>query len=197
MSKVLYIKANPKSDENSYTFQMSENFVEKYKEENPNDKVITLDLYEEEIEFLDGQKIADMFGGNDNVMKGYAESFAEVDKYIIAAPMWNLSIPAILKAYIDYVAYVGVTFKYTEEGPVGLLSDKKAVHITARGGSYSEGPAVDFEMGDRYLRTILGFMGITDVATVTVENTNVLEGEELEHAVNSSVAEAKELAKEF
>jgi FMN-dependent NADH-azoreductase len=64
----------------------------------------------------------------------YAYQFAEADKYIIAAPFWNLSFPAILKAYIDYICVTGITFKYTAEGPVGLGQGKKAVHIVARGG---------------------------------------------------------------
>ena len=61
--------------------------------------------------------------------------------------MWNLSIPAILKAYIDYISVSGITFKYTSNGSVGLLNDKKAVHIVSRGGEYEN---ASYEMGDRY-----------------------------------------------
>ena len=60
--------------------------------------------------------------------------------------MWNLSIPAILKAYIDYVSVVGITFKYTSKGPVGILKNKKAIYIVARGGEYENSP---YEMGER------------------------------------------------
>jgi len=70
----------------------------------------------------------------------YVYQFAEADKYVIAAPMWNLSIPSILKAYIDYIVVSGITFKYTEEGAVGLLQGKKAIHIMATGGEYTKGP---------------------------------------------------------
>lgn len=197
MSKVLYIKANPKSDQDSITFKMSESFIKSYKEVNPNDEIITVDLYEEGIKFLDGQMLADMFSGKETIMIKYAKQFAEADKYVIASPMWNLGLPAILKAYFDYVTMVGVTFKYTEQGPVGLLENKKAIHIVARGGKYSEGPAQAYELGDRYLRTIMGFMGITDFTTVATELTNVLQGEVLENSINSSIEVAKESAKNF
>ena len=85
----------------------------------------------------------------------YAYQFQEADKYIFAAPMWNLSMPAILKAYLDYVSVTGITFRYTAQGPQGLLENKKAIHITARGGVY-EGKR-SRKWGDRYLRTLLKF----------------------------------------
>ncbi|WP_018247530.1 FMN-dependent NADH-azoreductase [Orenia marismortui] len=197
MSKVLYIKANPKSKEDSYTFQMSESFVDEYKKANPEDEIITLDLYQEDIKPLTEEMIGELFTEENSKIRRYVKQFAAADKYIIAAPMWNLSIPSILKVYIDYIVVAGITFKYTEEGPVGLLKDKKVVYLAARGGKYSEGPGQDFEMGERYLRTILGFMGITDFSTVATELTNVLEGEDLEKSVAASIEEAKRVANEF
>lgn len=199
MSKVLYIKANPKPVEQSVTFKMSEAFYTEYRELHPGDEVVILDLYKEGIKFLDEQMISAMFSGKDNEMKEHAKKFASYDKYIIAAPMWNLGSPAILKAYIDYITYAGITFKYTAEGPVGLLANqgKKAVHIVARGGQYSEGPGASYEMGDRYIRTILGFMGITDITTVSSELTGVLQGEDLAKSINASIEKAKSIAKNF
>ena len=141
--------------------------------------------------------IGELFTQEDSDVRRYVKQFSSADKYIIAAPMWNLSIPAILKVYIDYLVVAGVTFKYTEEGPVGLLKDKKVTYLVARGGKYSESPAQDFEMGERYLRTILGFIGITDFTTVSTELTNVLQGEELEKSVAASIEEAKRVAKQF
>ncbi len=199
MSKVLYIKANPKKTPDSFTLRMAAGFIEAYQEAHPQDEIITLDLYQEDLKFLDEQMLADIFSGKETVMLKHAKQFAGADKYIIAAPLWNLGIPAILKAYFDYVTMVGVTFQYTAQGPVGLLKDqgKKAVHIVARGGKYSEPPASDYEMGDRYLRTIMGFMGITDFTTITTELTGVLQGEELEKSVQQSIEVAKKTAKIF
>lgn len=88
------------------------------------------------------------------------EQFVSADKYVFVTPLWNFSIPPQLKAYIDTICIAGKTFKYTANGAVGLLSDKKAVHIQARGGMYSEGPAKEMEFGDRYLRTISNSSGL-------------------------------------
>lgn len=199
MSKVLFIKANPKKDNESNTFRLANVFMEEYKKNNPEDEIITLDLYNENVRPLDEEMVKGIFAGEDNEIKRHAQLFAECDKYIFAAPMWNLSIPSILKSYIDYISYVGITFKYTEQGPVGLLSNmnKKAIHIVTRGGMYSEGPAKDYELGDKYLRTILGFLGVYEVETLSLEMTNVLQGDALEEARNSANEKAVNLAKKF
>jgi FMN-dependent NADH-azoreductase len=197
MSKVLYIKANPKSDSESNTFKLSNVFLDEYKKSNPNDEIITLDLYKENIQPLNQERLHEMFSGEKGDLYNHAKLFASADKYIIAAPMWNLSIPSILKAYFDYVSYVGISFKYTEQGPVGLLENKKAVHIVSRGGAYDQEPASEFEMGDRYVRTILGFMGVQDIQTLAFDLTNVLQGEKLEEAREKINEHARKIAKEF
>ncbi|EHA6441048.1 FMN-dependent NADH-azoreductase [Clostridium perfringens] len=198
MSKVLYIKANIKNEGESRTFKVSDSFVEEYKRNNPEDEIITLDLYKENIDFLRADDLGKLFGPKDEESKNnsilkYAYQFADADKYIIAAPMWNLSFPAILKAYIDYVSVSGITFKYTAEGPVGLLNNKKAVHIVSRGGGYDNSP---YEMGDRYLRTILGFFGIKDIGTIVIDNLDVI-GVNVEEKVEEGIKKAISLAKKF
>ncbi|MBU5483977.1 FMN-dependent NADH-azoreductase [Clostridium sp. MSJ-11] len=200
MSKVLYIKANAKKDGESRTFRISDSFIEKYKELNPNDEIITLDLYQEGIGFLTEEGInlhrPKPGEGKEHPILKYAYQFAEADKYIVAAPFWNLSFPAILKAYIDYICVTGITFKYTAEGPIGLCQGKKAVHIVARGGGYSEEPAAGYEMGDRYLRTIFGFLGITDFTTIAANKLDVI-GEDVEAIMQDTIAEAQYKAKSF
>lgn len=198
MSKVLYIKANIKNEGESRTFKVSDSFVEEYKKNNPEDEIIILDLYKENIDFLRADDLGKLFGPKDEESKNnsilkYAYQFADADKYIIAAPMWNLSFPAILKAYIDYVSVSGITFKYTAEGPVGLLNNKKAVHIVSRGGGYDNSP---YEMGDRYLRTILGFFGIKDIETIGIDNLDVM-GVNVEEKVEEGIEKAISLAKKF
>ncbi|EIF6289660.1 NAD(P)H-dependent oxidoreductase [Clostridium perfringens] len=198
MGKVLYIKANIKNEGESRTFKVSDSFVEEYKKNNPEDEIITLDLYKENIDFLRADDLGKLFGPKDEESKNnsilkYAYQFADADKYIIAAPMWNLSFPAILKAYIDYVSVSGITFKYTAEGPVGLLNNKKAVHIVSRGGGYDNSP---YEMGDRYLRTILGFFGIKDIETIAIDNLDVI-GVNVKEKVEEGIEKAISLAKKF
>ena len=198
MSRVLYIKANIKNEGESRTFKVSDSFIEEYKKNNPQDEVIVLDLYKEKIDFLRTEDLKKVFGPKDdesrkNTILKYAYQFAEADKYVIAAPMWNLGIPAILKAYIDYVSVTGITFKYTENGPVGLLKNKKAVHIVSRGGEYANAP---YEMGDRYLRTILGFFGIAEIETIAVENLDVI-GVNVQEKVDEGIRKAKSSAQKF
>ncbi|ERJ12091.1 FMN-dependent NADH-azoreductase [Haloplasma contractile] len=197
--KILYIKANPKPEEDSYTFKLANEFLKYYKQENPDDQITELDLYKEGIKCLDQKMLKELSDKERNEMHRHALQFAKSDKYIIAAPMWNLSVPAILKAYFDYVSYAGITFKYTEKGPMGLLGDKprRVMHIVSRGGQYSEGPYKAFEMGDEYVRTILGFMGIIKVETLALENTNVLNGNELHEKVREAYKEAKRMGKHF
>jgi len=201
MAKLLYIKANPKSDQSSRTFIISEHFIKVYKEFHPNDQIITLDLYKEGIHFLSQEDINDIFAPKTEASKHhpilkYAYQFLEADKYVFAAPMWNLGIPAILKAYIDYITVSGITFKYTEQGAVGLLRGKKAVHIMATGGEYKTLPFSDFEMANRYLKTILGFMGVEDFQTITAQRLDIV-GEDVEKIISNALKEAEEIAKRF
>lgn len=201
MSKVLYIKANAKSARDSRTYKVSDAFIAAYRESHPEDKVRTIDLYKNEIAFLSGGDISAVFGPKDESSREhpilqYAYQFADADKYVVAAPMWNLGIPAILKAYIDYITVTGVTFKYTATGSVGLCTGKKAVYVTGRGGVYTQGPAAAFEMGDRYLRTIFAFFGILDFQTVAAEGLDV-DGADVDGIVAAASEKAQEIAKAF
>ncbi|HCL03588.1 MAG TPA: FMN-dependent NADH-azoreductase [Lachnoclostridium phytofermentans] len=201
MSKVLYIKANSKLEGESRTFRVSDNFIENYQEFHPEDEIITLDLYKEGISLLSAEDISAVFGPKTDesrkhpILK-YAYQFAAADKYVIAEPMWNLSIPAILKAYIDYICITGITFRYTAEGPVGLCQGKKAINITTRGGEYSQEPFSAYEMGDRYLRTIFAFLGITDFTTISADVLDVI-GIDVEANVGKAMKDAHEKAKSF
>jgi FMN-dependent NADH-azoreductase len=96
------------------------------------------------------------------------ELFA-ADTLIIAAGMINFSIPSSLKSYIDYLVRPGITFRYGQQGPEGLVKEKSAYLVVARGGVYSEGPMQSLNFQDTYLKTVLGFMGITDVEVIAIE----------------------------
>lgn len=100
------------------------------------------------------------------------EVFA-ADLIVIASPMYNFGITSTLKAWFDHVLRAGVTFRYTAEGPVGLVTGKRAVILEARGGLYSEGPAAGFDHQEPHLRTMLGFIGVTDVEVVRAERLAV------------------------
>lgn len=197
MSKVLYIKAGARGDTHSTSLRVGNEFVKQYKLSNPNDEIEVLDLYEADIKFLSNDVLNAMFSGEDNIAKEYALKFASFDKYVIAEPMWNLGVPAILKAYLDYVCYAGISFKYTQEGPKGLLLNKKAVNINSTGGAYQTEPAKSFEHCNSYLQSIFGFMGIVDFTTVSLEHTGMYQGDALEAEVQKAVEHAIEVAKTF
>lgn len=200
MSKVLYIKANAKPEGVSRTFKVSDSFVKSYKESHPNDEVIVLDLYNENIDFLKPEDLAfhavDPGEGKNHPVLKYAYQFLEADKIIISAPFWNLSFPAILKAYIDYITVSGITFKYTAEGPVGLCNNKKIIHFVTRGGEYSKEPLSAFELGDKYLRTIFGFLGIHDFTTYALENLDV-SSTNVDKVIEDAINDVSEKAKLF
>ena len=186
MKKILYIKANPKGSENSRTLKISDALSKKY--QNEGHSVTELDLYKENLNHLDMEVIGKLFSGEANEVTKYVNDFVTYDEYIIAAPMWNLSIPSILKTYLDHIIVTGKTFAYTENGPQGLLKGKKATHATTRGGFYADGPGAAYEMGDRYLKTILGFIGI-QTETIALEGTDAQAPEvvieQLNNVINS------------
>jgi FMN-dependent NADH-azoreductase len=91
------------------------------------------------------------------------------DLIVIGAPMYNFGMPSTLKAWFDHVLRPRVTFQYSEAGPEGLLKGKKAVVVESRAGLYSEGPAAALDHQEPHIRTLLGFMGITDVTFVRAE----------------------------
>ncbi|UOF92000.1 FMN-dependent NADH-azoreductase [Fodinisporobacter ferrooxydans] len=211
MAKVLYITANPKTENESYSLSVGKAFLDAYRQENPKDEIIKLDVYNTKIPYID----TDVFSGWGKLQKGTAfeqlsadekekvsalntlvDQFVAADKYIFVTPMWNFSIPPLMKAYIDAICIAGKTFKYTAEGPIGLLPKKKAVHIQARGGMYSEGPAKEMEMGDRYIRTIMGFFGITDMESIIVEGMAAMPNE-AENIRAKAIERAKKAAKNF
>ncbi len=107
------------------------------------------------------------------------EELKSADIIVIGAPIYNFSVPAGLKAWIDMVARVGLTFTYTEAGPAGLLSGKRAIIAIASGGTEA-GSEIDFATG--YLRHMLGFMGITEVEIVAADTLAIDENAALEKA---------------
>jgi FMN-dependent NADH-azoreductase len=100
------------------------------------------------------------------------EEVEAADTIVIAAPMYNFSISSPLKAWIDHLARAGRTFRYTASVPEGLLKGKKVFVVASRGGSYS-GAAKAMDFQEPYLRTVFGFLGLTDVSFIHVESQNV------------------------
>ncbi|GLQ97544.1 FMN-dependent NADH-azoreductase [Dyella mobilis] len=101
------------------------------------------------------------------------DEFLAADIVVIGAPMYNFSIPSQLKAWIDRIAVAGKTFSYTESGPKGLVSGKRLIVASSRGGVYSTGPAAAMDFQESYLRTVFGFLGVTDIEFIRAEGVNM------------------------
>ena len=114
------------------------------------------------------------------------------DLLVIASPMYNFGISSTLKSWFDHVLRPRVTFAYSEDGPRGLMTGKKAVVIESRGGFYSEGPAAAMDGQEGHLRNMLGFIGITEVTFVRAEKLGF--GPD---AVEAAVAAASEALDSF
>jgi len=119
----------------------------------------------------------------------------EADVIVIGAPMYNFGMPSTLKAWFDHVLRAGITFRYSEAGPEGLLKGKRAIVVESRGGLYSEGPAQAMDSQEPHLRTLLRFMGITDVEFVRAEKLG-FGPEAREHAIVAARAELDRIVRE-
>ncbi len=208
MSTVLFVKANDRGIEQAVSVKLYQAFLDSYKASNPQDTVIELDLFQEELPYMN----ADMINGNFKAPRGYEltpaeqaavdvsgkyiDQFLAADKVVFGFPLWNLTIPAVLHTYIDYIYQAGKTFKYTENGPVGLIPDKKVALINARGGIYSEGPAAAAEMSLNYVRNIMAFFGVTNFEFVVVEGHNQLPAQ-AEALIAAGIEQAKTAAASF
>lgn len=184
MSKLLYIKGNPQIEEKSSSLKIGKVFLDDYKRANPNDEVIEIDLYEEYIPIIDKDilnaweklekdvdfsELSELQKKKVRRFNELTEQFIGADKYVFATPIWNFSIPPLVKAYIDTICVAGKTFKYTEQGPVGLLNSKKLLHIQSSGSVFSEGPAASTDHGASYIKVIANFIGIEEMNTFYIE----------------------------
>ncbi|MDT3417277.1 FMN-dependent NADH-azoreductase [Brevibacillus aydinogluensis] len=208
MSKVLFVKANNRPIEQSVSVKLYHAFLDSYKESHPNDEVVELDLFAENLPYYDVTKINAMYKSGQgmeltaeeqkaaDLVNKYLNQFLEADKVVFAFPLWNFTVPAVLHTYIDYLCQSGKTFKYTPEGPVGLLNNKKVALLNARGGIYSEGPAAAAEMAVNFVQNVLGFLGVKDISTVIVEGHNQFP-DKAEAIVQEGLEKAAKLAETF
>ncbi|MGM0845586.1 MAG: FMN-dependent NADH-azoreductase [Bacillota bacterium] len=205
MEKVLFIKANCRPIEQAISVKLYHTFLDTYKEAHPEEEITELDLFQENLPYYNNDMINGMFkmskgmeltadeqSATETVNK-YLNQFLEADKVVFAFPLWNFSVPAVLHTYLDYMAQAGKTFRYTPEGPVGLLGEKKAVLLNARGGVYSEGPAQSSEMSVNYVQTMLSFWGVRDIESVIIEGHNQYP-DQAETIIRNGLIKAAELA---
>ncbi len=203
MLRLLHIIASPRGEE-SRTLQISDVFLSAFLQKFPDWIVDELNLGQETLPSLSMKSVSgkyvllqgkEIFGSLRETwgeIIQQIERFKSADFFLISTPMWNFSIPYMLKHYIDIIVQPRYLFRYREDGTVeGLVKDKKMVIITSRGGSYG-GKMQNFDHQEPYLRTIFGFIGITDLSVFRAEPMDM--GEELQ---KEKIEEAKEKVRAF
>ncbi|EGQ8142667.1 FMN-dependent NADH-azoreductase [Vibrio parahaemolyticus] len=187
MSRVLALKSSILGD-----YSQSNKLVEDFIKNVDQDKLTVRDLAANPLPVLDFTVATALRATEDLSQEQQAvvdlsdtliEEVKAADTLVIAAPMYNFTIPTQLKNWIDLIARAGVTFKYTENGVQGLIEGKKAIVVTTRGGIHKDSPTDNVTP---YLRTVLGFVGITDVEFVYAEALNM--GED---AASKGISEAQ------
>lgn len=210
MANVLYIKASPRG-ERSYSIQAAEAFLDAYRQKNPDDQVTTVDVFEDDLPAFDFKAASAKYKimhGQDHTeddkriwgeIVSVIDKFKAADKYVLAAPMWNFSIPYRLKQYIDILVQPGLTFTVTDDGGYqGLVKDKPVFIAYARGGAYPPGSETEgFDFQKPYLEMILQYIGLTDIRSITVEPTLMEGPETAAKSKAEAIAKARDLAAAF
>jgi len=209
MDKILYIQASPRV-ERSYSIAAANAFIDSYKEANPGDEIVAMNLYAKELPpfdglalqakytILNGLKHSDEELAAWQAVEAIVDEFKSADKYVMAVPMWNFLIPYRLKHYIDILVQPTYPFSFSpEEGYKGLVTGKTVFITYSRGGEYPPGGGTEaFDFQTKYLNMILGFIGFTDIRTLVIEPT--LSGPEVaKEKREAAIEKAKEMAKSF
>ncbi|WP_047454497.1 FMN-dependent NADH-azoreductase [Rhizobium rhizogenes] len=201
MSSILLLTSSPRAD--SLSTKIATELADKIKAQNPGKTIVHRDLAAAPLPHIDEfftaaiRTPADARTTEQNdaikVSEALVDELLAADTIVIGTGLINFGIYSSLKSWIDNIARAGRTFTYTETGPKGLATGKKAYIVLASGGVYSEGPAAPLNHAVPYLKSVLGFIGITDVETVYVEGI-AFGPEATEKAIGAAQARAAELA---
>lgn len=167
----------------SQSSRLADVFVARWREAHPQSQVTVRDVAGEAVPHLTAERFQAFITKPDERTAGqrtivaYSDTLVDelqrADVIVLALPMYNFGVPSTLKAYFDHVARAGVTFNYSEQGPVGLLTGKKAVVVATRGGLYAGTPK---DTQTAYVRDFLAFLGIADVEFVYAEGLAISPG---------------------
>ncbi len=194
MKTLLKIQSSIFSD-GGQTSQLSERFVAAWRKANPGGKVIVRDLAAQPVPHLDAARFGAFLAKPEertpeqqavvNYSDALIEELRRADVVVLGLPMYNFGLPSTLKAYFDHVGRAGVTFRYTEKGPVGLLTGKKVYVFAARGGLYA-GTQNDTETP--YIRAFLSFIGMSDIEFVYAEGLAISEASKQQGIARANAA---------
>jgi FMN-dependent NADH-azoreductase len=203
---ILVVKANNRPATEAVSSKMYETFINTIEGVN----VTTFDVFAEDMPYM-GQELFDAFGKLES-----GEAMTDIEKRILAAkqkamdaltaadvvvfafPLWNLTIPAKLQTFIDYVYQAGFTFKYDENGQaVQLMTDKKAVILNARGGVYSTPEAAPMEMAANYIKNVVGGVFGMEIAHEVIIEGHAAAPDQAEAIIAEGLAKVEAVAKDL
>jgi FMN-dependent NADH-azoreductase len=179
MARLLQINSSLFGD-NGNSSQLTHEFVQGWKRQHPDGEVTIHDFAKEDVPHLDATRVQALFSpaesrtAEQQAVVDYSDNLiAEIqaaDVIVLGVPLYNFGVPSTLKAYFDHLARAGVTFKYTETGPIGLLDNKPVYIIATRGGVHKGQPS---DTQSQFLTNFLGFLGLTDVHFIYAEGLNM------------------------
>lgn len=179
---ILHIISSPRKAA-SASIQLGNGIIEKLQAAHPGSTVKVHDLATNPFPHLEEAKLQSFFtpaegrtSEQQEAAKHSDDAIQEIkdaDIIVIGAPLYNFGIPSTLKAWIDHIARAGITFRYTANGPEGLITGKKVYVAMSSGAIYSEGAYAGYDFVAPYLKALLGFLGMTDVTVVRAEGLSL------------------------
>jgi FMN-dependent NADH-azoreductase len=167
----------------SYSTRLSQGIIDKLLAAQPESNVVVRNVATQPFPHLEEAHLQAYFTPAEGrspeqqqAVRHSDEAIAQVmaaDVLVIGVPFYNFSIPSSLKSWLDHLTRAGITFRYTPTGPEGLITGKKVFLAVASGGVYSEGPMKDYDFATPYLRTVLKFLGMTDVTVARAEGVKL------------------------
>lgn len=179
---ILQIKSSLNGEKSSST-KLSNAIVEEIRKKYPTGNLTARDLTTETLPHFSDQHFAAFSNNQDidaqlkensiRISDELIEEINQAEIIVIGVPTYNLTIPSTLKSWIDLIVRAQKTFRYTADGPVGLLSGKKVYLAISSGGIYSEGPRKAHDFTEPYLKAILGFIGLSEINTFRAEGLSI------------------------
>lgn len=194
MKRILHLISSPRGGD-SFSVKLANAIIEKLKGQYPGSSVEVVDLVSSNVPHLDSSHLRSFFTpaehltAEDQDAIRYSDTaisqLMAADIIVIGAPLYNFGIPSTLKAWIDHITRAGKTFRYSKQGPEGLVKGKKVYVAMAAGAVYSEGLYQPYDFVSPYPKAVLGFLGMTDLTIFRVEGVNIpdLKDQALDRAI--------------
>lgn len=181
MKTLLQIKTSVFSDHGNST-KLANEFVAEWQKTHPDGRVVIRDLAADPLPHLSAERVQAFFTpaeqrtaeqqAHSTASEALIDELKAADVVVLGLPLYNFGVPSTLKAYFDHLARAGITFRYTANGPEGLIADRKVYVFAARGGFFKDTPA---DSQTPFVKTFLNFIGLKDIEFVYAEGLNISE----------------------